>query len=479
MGSLCGSSPQMRLRWAVTLLVQLLLSHNAASSVGESGGGNARPTVPVSILSMVEEKDAATGHCGIIFHGATTAQPIAQNKQRQACFALQSYGFLTRYMRHEQNEIYSWGYDVCLLLAFCGSECHRHYGHPQKTPAAINALTEAEASIPGITANNQQDETGMSRFSGGERAPHRSTDGRAPQTEPPTEPPADSQQLSATNQREWGAVAPQGETTSLEVSDASNNQSFKMQKHCRTCARHFMSHAWRARCKGVYSLEFEAQNQGFGRFFARLALLLGAADIEEVLNIERELREYIRAKLERALKGYTSAVSLQGSGASQRPKESARPSKEVSKNAGPPDFPGRAKTSTDASYSSIDTSNLVHNELKIVLEPLMSNGDVIGSLDNAQLEKSLPTIQISIPSNFRARFGPITTPTSTMAHTRRLRGSSTRDSANSETWVGHKPFPAGSSLSSASHCKAAAAVISQRTELQWLKEYIFFLPHRG
>lgn len=471
----------MRLRWAVTLLLELLLAHTVASSTGENGAGRVRSTVPISILNITEENEVASGHCGIIFPGTSAAQQLGQNKQRQACFALQSYGFLTRYMKHEQNEASSWGYDVCLLLAFCGSECHRLYGHPQKTAAATNALTEVEASITGTTASNRHDGKGTSPFPAEKPSNSGTSGGSATQSESQ----ADGLQHSVTNHPQRGALAPDSPTTTLDLAGDSRFNSCCTKKHCSKCAKHFMSHAWRVSCKGVYSLEFEAQNQGFGRFLARLALLIGAADIEEVVDIERELQEYIRAKAMRALQGNASAPSQdasapqESSGPYQPLEELARPSNEVSKNSAFSESQERATSSTYASYAAIGTSGLLDNELKIVLEPLPSNGAVVGSPDNAQLDKPAPTIQISIPSNFRARFAPVTAPSFSMAHTRRLRGTSARESANLETWVGHKPFPAGSTLSSARHCKAAAALMSQRRELQWLKEFTFFLPHRG
>ncbi|CDJ34138.1 uncharacterized protein EMH_0018900 [Eimeria mitis] len=374
-------------------------------------------------------------------------------------------------MRHPQNETSLWGNDVCLLLAFCGSECHRLYGHPQKTAAAANALTEAEASITGSAASNQQDPNGIQHSSGEKAILHRSSDGSAIKSEPQT----DDVQISGTNHTKRSAAAPQSQASSLELPESSRSELHNTKKHCNNCAKHFMSHAWRVRCKGVYSLEFEAQNQGFSRFLARLALLIGAADIEEVVDIERELQEYIRVKEIRTLKRRASPPPQLPSARSQLPEELARPSRDVSKNAG---FAGPEERA-HASYASMGTSGLLDNDLKIVLEPLPSNGDIVGLLDHSQLDKPVPTIQISIPSSFRARIAPVTTPSSSMAHTRRLRGTSARDVANSETWVGHKPFPAGSTLSSARHCKAAAALMSQKSELQWLKEYIFFLPHRG
>lgn len=482
MGILCGSNPQMRFSWAVTLLLQFILSTNGASPTGQNGVSRVRSTVPISILNSMEENDAAPGHCGIIFHGTSTAQQIEQNKQRQVCFALQSHGFLTRYMRHEQNEASSWGYDVCLLLAFCGSECHRLYGHPQKTAAATNALTEAEAAITGNNASYQHDTKETSHVLGDSPNPNRTEHGSIIHREPQ----ADDRERTVPNHTEWDAAAPKNQARSLEMLDNSRFHSCSTQKYCNKCARHFMSHAWRVRCKGVYSLEFEAQNQGFGRFFARLALLIGAADIEEVVDIERELKEYIRAKTMRVLKGPSYSPSRQVSGQSQHGTdpplplaELARPSEDVLKSSGLPESHERAISPANGSYASTSSSGLLNNELKIVLEPLLSNGDIAGSLENTQLDKSVPTIRISIPPAFRARLAPVTTQGSSMAHTRRLRGTSARDSANSETWVGHKPFPAGSTLSSAGHCKAAAGLMSQRSELHWLTEYIFFLPHRG
>ncbi|CDJ42802.1 hypothetical protein, conserved [Eimeria tenella] len=457
------SKTQMRLRWTVIQLALFLLIPIDAQAKGHAASPTFSSAVPIPAMRMTEENSTAVGQCGIVLPETFATQKVEQNRHRQLCFALQNYGFLTRYVRHKQEKTSSWGGDCCLLLVFCGHDCHRLYGHPQQTPAATNVISEVAALLAGKTVNQQPLNGGTGFSSQSKVTAHQGSD----TVEQEGELPQHSLIVSKVDTAKRGEVPlspSNGSPEQTVVSKTHLRDKHQRQGHCR---RHFMSHTTRANCIGVYSIEFEAQNQSFGRFFARLALLLGAADIEAVVDIERELQQYIRAKELRALRGPALASSRQPGRTMTASANSSLLLPQQSSEA-PKEKP------TSSSFSA----HTLNNDLRIVLEPLRSDESQVGGTDNVHFGTSAQTIQISIPSNFRARVASDGASGMSVAHPRRLRGGSSRGRISSPTGDSRKAGAASAPINSAAYCKAVSAFMSQKAELQWLQEHIFFLPHR-
>ncbi|XP_022590576.2 uncharacterized protein LOC34620138 [Cyclospora cayetanensis] len=413
---------------------------------------------------MTRENEVAFGECGLVFSGSSVRN-IGQNRQRQLCFALQGYGFLTRYMKQEQGKKLSWRHNVCLLLSFCGADCHRLYGHPQQTPAAVKALSEAAALAAAQTGDNTQIVTDEDWSSLNEK-PSSILNSATIGLEGPS-PIQEEPSLNPTNANSGAPASVEAASTQVTL----RSSSFSLQtrsKRYDSCQKHFMSRASPGDCKHVYTLDFEAQNEGFGKFFARLALLVGGADIEKVVQIERQVHQYIQAKKSRSLSGNRQVTPKQ-----RELKNSTFDGSRI------PAYPDTPVESRGVSYGSSDPHHLPSHNLKIVLEPLLLDGTPMGPFDKLQYEALAPVIQVSIPPNFKALVKPIADQDSSLAHSRRLRGTGSSGSSGSLSESGNKFISAGASINTAAHCKAAAAFMSERPELQWLQEHVFFLHSQG
>ena len=446
----------------VTLLQLLQLLTSAAYSGNHLADSRHAP-LPAAQMELTYKTERAVGECGILLSSTAPDRSTEQNRQRQVCFALQSYGFLTRYAWHDPDKPSPWGQDVCLLLAFCGSNCHRLYGHPQQTPAARNALSEAAAFAMGRIGGAQphaEAEWTSSENKSVALVHHAAAEPEEHSAKPDSQHPKPSE-------AGWSTVPPVKALSQPAVHTPAQAATRGMEHRSDKCRRHFMSRAAPGGCRSVYTLEFEAQNQGFSRFLARLALLIGAADIEDVVEIERQLQRYLHARARRAMNGVNEA-----------PSKLKRSADKVSDHADPQLPRETVFAQPGALHGAVDTAYLPGQQLKILLEPLLPNGAPAGTFGDRRYGVSTPSIQITIPPNFRAHFGPGQALSQPVAHTRRLRGTSYPEHNEPEPALSRKPGSAGTLINSADHCRAAAAFMADRQELQWLRERVFFLQQR-
>ncbi|KAL8430343.1 hypothetical protein Efla_001108 [Eimeria flavescens] len=276
---------------ATLLLTQL---HRAR---GELGGAS-RMTVqrdwrPVAAgAKLSHENEGESGECALVLTEELLDTLHGGKQPRQICLSLQGYGFLTRYIQAARNTGLPKSRDVCLLLSFCGDECQRLYGHRRHNAAALNYLPDHVEGAPVVHKQQPINEEGSADQSGnsfGLRAAvakpldARSSSGQNAQSQTTRDVSSESSQMGSF----------------VAVSSAQEPHAGSASREPLRCSRHFMSTAARGSCRSVYTLDFEAHNQRFSRFLARIALLIGAADIERVVDIERQIQTYIHAKRRR------------------------------------------------------------------------------------------------------------------------------------------------------------------------------------
>lgn len=447
-GSPVGAFRRTRLFWSPALLLSAQILSAALSCKAQHAFVSKTSPVPVVQLNLTRETETERGECAILFSRTNAPRPLDKNRQRQLCFALQGYGFLTRHSRIDDNRPSKWSDDVCMLLSFCGDDCHRLYGHPQQTPAVLNALSEAAAFAAGPISDfsSSLEEQGFPQ--------------KAKQVVPSNVVVAgleDRQALTADAQpttSDEKALQTALHSKGLGKDDDLSLSPEPFAPTGRSAGKcHFMSRASSGGCRKMYTLDFEVQYQAFGRFLARIALLLGAADIQKVAEIERQLEQYIHVKRRRALMGPPMASST----------ERQRRDREVNRKD-PPALQSVSMVPKEAFRGA--TYSAAH-QLDIVLEPLLPNGSAAGALG-----APAPTIQILIPSNFKASVSPVQQANSPNGPARRLRGTI---NADPEKQPKRKPASAEAAINSAAHCRAAAAFMSMRTELSWLQDHVYFL----
>lgn len=451
----------MRHRQVVTLSLLLKLL-NATIDVRAHESDNGLAPVRVGEMEVYRKGELTAGECGILFSKASTPGATEQSQQRQLCFALQGFGFLTRYSRRDHQESQGWGDNVCLLLAFCGTDCHRLYGHPQNTPAAVKALTDAARFAANSTEfSEQSSNTELSAFE--KKAPS-STE---------AEPAAESLSSKVHARRhiktsEAGLVTSAKELEVEAFRTAKASLSYVEERN-RNCSRPFMSISFPRNCRSVYTIDFEAQHQGFGKFLARVALLIGAADIEEVAAIERQIQKYILAKDTRALRS--------SSGPAHEQKNVEHSSQSIANPKAP--HSGTPKNAVLIRAAELSNSRpLPAEKLEIILKPLFPDASSLSGLQKSVYDLPAPSIQISIPSSFTAHIAREAAAENSLPRTRRLRGNDFKGPRNAARPPLRRPLPAGVEMVSFAHCKAAAAFMSERPKLQWLQQHVFFLQRR-
>lgn len=443
--------------FTLSLLLKLL---NATSDVSAQDSNNGFAPVQVEKSEVYRKGELAAGECGILFSKASTPGITEQSQQRQLCFALQGFGFLTRYSRRDHQESEGWRNNVCLLLAFCGSDCHRLYGHPQNTPAAVKALTEAARLAANFTKSSEQPSKAESSvFKNHTPSP---SEAAAPVESLPS--PGRAQSHTKTNKA--GLIATAKKLDSETFKTAKPLPSYAKQSG-RDCSRPFMSISFQENCRSVYTIDFEAQHQGFGKFLARVAMLIGAVDVQEVAAIERQIQKYIFTKTMRALERSSGPVSE---------RKNIDYSLQNHANVETPD--AGAPKGKVLSAEPFHSRPLPAQKLEIILEPLFP--DAFGFSNGMQrtvYDFSTPSIQISIPSGFTARIAQEAGTETSPPRIRRLRGNDLKE-AKSAAKPHRKPILAGVELTSFAHCRAAAAFMSERAELQWLQQHVFFMQRR-
>lgn len=443
----------MLLLWSVDLLIFLWLLPVLVYSEWHHSHPSQENFTPVGKIRPAREmREHENGECAVALSGTTATQNIGQDRQRQLCFALQGYGFLTRYSRFEDRSPSSWGRDICLLLSFCGDECHRLYGHPQNTPAAKNALSEAadfaaaqeKGSQPSLkNAGNYRDEEDEAT-----RIPNREG----------------ADEMSLSSQQSLQRLKTSSKSNSISTSftqteKAQGQRDFRARsvKRLKNCQEFFMSRSAPGACKNVYTLDFEMQNQAFGKFLARVALLIGAADIERVVKIERKLERFVQARRRRSLKSSHENASRQ-----------------VVKTEDVAIFTPQKLHSKE--YDEVFEPHISPNQqLEIVLEPLSPDDHFTKPFDEFSQANGAQVIQIALPPNFAARVARSNRDDIITRPSRRLRGTNVAEPDPPGVTFRRKPKTAGVLISTAAHCKAAAAFMSSRKELQWLEEHIFFM----